>query len=251
MSGESFSSMPTNKPTATEAVENVAGCLFDESVDLGENAGATAMQRAADADLMAVIGRKLKRARKAAGMSESVAALHLAHEGVTQISLFENGKRYPGIRNLRLLASLYGVTTDFLVDLHDDILAGPEDSNQVVLRNIVSNSLSEHFTQFVGNLAQRNAIMIEGLSVDRKLLRQTVRRVAELTEAMAVVTRQPEFEELRGGAKLARVIAEIHESMGAFVTKDRLESLALEDERQETISPAHIKQQAEQLMIQL
>jgi len=233
---------------------NLNSCLFDETVYLGEGAGPTEMRRAAEVELCGVIGRKLRRARKAAGMSESVAGLKLSHEGVTQISLFENGRRGPSLGNLKLLAELYGVTTDYLLDMHDNILAQPEEGNQAVLCAIVSGSLSQHFTEMVDNLAKRNAIVIEGLSMDRVLMLELVSRVTELRSALDVVKRHaPEFEDIRGGAKLARVVAELHDSMGAFATRKRLEGLALVDEEQEhiAVSAEVVAQRVQQLMIQL
>ena len=144
--------------------------LFDVSEDLGVGAGDVERRRIEDAKLMKVIGAKLHRARVLSGLSENAVGLALHHSGVTQVSLYENGKRFPSYSNLRVMAKLYGVTVDYLLDMHDDILMEPEEGNQAVLRGVVAASITQDFTHFVDVMAKRNALVIEGLSRDRLLL---------------------------------------------------------------------------------
>lgn len=249
--------MDGDKTTAASAAEtdqasgdprSAALSLFCESEDLGVGAGSNERRRAEETRLMGIVGRKLRRARKAAGLSESAAGLALAQEGVTMISLYENGHRLPSLANLRLMAQLYGVTTDYLLDMHDDILAEPEEGNQAVLRGIISASLMGQFGQFVDGISRRNAIMIEALSLDRALLSNLAGVATDLVSALNVVkTHAPEFEEIRGGAKLVRLVGELHGSMSEQIRR-RAREEAMADYEPFYPAPEQIAQQVQQLL---
>lgn len=249
--------MDGDKTTAASATEadqasgdprSAALSLFCESDDLGVGAGSNERRRAEETRLMGIVGRKLRRARKAAGLSESAAGLALAQEGVTMISLYENGHRLPSLANLRLMAQLYGVTTDYLLDMHDDILAEPEEGNQAVLRGIISASLMGQFGQFVDGISRRNAIMIEALSLDRALLSNLAGVATDLVSALNVVkTHAPEFEEIRGGAKLVRLVGELHGSMSEQIRR-RAREEAMADYEPFCPAPEQIAKQVQQLL---
>lgn len=222
--------------------------LFCDSDDLGVGAGKSERRRAEESKLMAVLGAKLRRARKAAGLSESAAGLALAQEGVTMISLYENGHRLPSLTNIRLMAQLYGVTTDYLLDMHDDILAEPEEGNQAVLRGIISASLMGQFGQFVDVMSRRNSVMIEALSLDRALLSSLAVVATDLVSALNVVkTHAPEFEEIRGGAKLVRLVGELHGSMSEQIRR-RAREEAMADYEPFYPAPDQIAQHVQQLL---
>ncbi len=55
----------------------------------------------------------LKAARESAGMSQKQVAITLKVSGPT-VSQWESGKKTPTLENLRALASLYGVSLDYL-----------------------------------------------------------------------------------------------------------------------------------------
>ncbi|WP_219097605.1 helix-turn-helix domain-containing protein [Pseudomonas sp. UMAB-40] len=231
------------QPSAPSALS-----LFCESEDLGVGAGKSERRRAEESRLMAVLGAKLRRARKAAGMSESAAGLALAQEGVTMISLYENGHRLPSLSNIRLLAQLYGVTTDYLLDMHDDIVAVPEEGNQAVIRGIISTALVGEFGQFVDAMARRNSIMIEALSLDRALLSSLAVVATDLVSALNVIkTHAPEFEEIRGGAKLVRLVGELHVSMSEQIRR-RAREEAMANYEPYYPAPEQIVKQVQQIL---
>ncbi|WP_060495210.1 helix-turn-helix domain-containing protein [Pseudomonas sp. GTC 16482] len=251
MSEDTFKS-PTEATNELPAVLSEGkSSLFDVSENLGEGESPQAQLRSEELAFAMVVGAKLRKARKAAGYTESTAALALSHKGVTQISLFENGRRPISLPNLRLLADLYGVTTDWLLDRHDDILACPQESNQAVLKGVVVATLAHDFTSFVSAMAQRNALMIEGLSADRVLLRQTAHLSEELASALKVFQKHAkDFEGMRGGAKLARLIGELHGSMGECLKRQRLEQAMAEYELH-VPAPERIQEQVQQMMLRL
>ena len=226
---KSIAAANTEQVKATDGTRAVAPSLFGEDEDLGVGAGQAERRRAEEVRLAGIVGPKLRRARKLAGLSESAAGVALAQSGITMISLYENGHRLPSVPNLRLMAQLYGVTTDYLLDMHDDIVAVPEEGNQAVLKGVITASLSLQFSQFIEALSRRNAVMIEALSLDRVLLSQVAVTAIELASALAVFkTHAPKnFDEIRGGAKLNRLVSELHESMGEHIRRrEREEALA-------------------------
>lgn len=225
--------------------------LFAETEDLGQGAGPLAQLREQESVFMKVVGARLRKARKAAGLSESAAGLALDHNGVTQISLFENGHRFPSMLNLKLLADLYGVTTDYLLNRNDDILACPEEGNQAVLRGAVVACLSHDFNTFVNGMAQRNALVLQGLSSDRVLLRNVAGLSEDLVQALEVFKRYaPDFEGIRGGAKLGRLVGELHGSMGQCLKRQRMEQ-EMADYELVAPPPEVIVQKVEQMMLTL
>jgi transcriptional regulator with XRE-family HTH domain len=225
--------------------------LFAESEDLGLGAGPLAQLREQESAYMKVVGARLRKARKAAGLSESAAGLALDHNGVTQISLFENGHRFPSMLNLKRLADLYGVTTDYLLGRNEDILSCPEEGNQAVLRGVMVATLTHDFTTFVNGMAQRNALMIQGLSSDRVLLRSVAGLSEDLVQALEVFKRYaPDFEGIRGGAKLGRLVGELHGSMGECIRRQRMEQ-AMADHELVVPAPEVVRQKVEQMMLTL
>lgn len=249
MDGETtIAAATTEQGTTPGDSRTTSPTLFCESEDLGVGAGLNERRRAEESRLMAIMGRKLRRARKAAGLSESAAGIALAQEGVTMISLYENGHRLPSLANVRLMAQLYGVTTDYLLDMHDDILAEPEDGNQAVLRGIISTSLKGQFGQFVDVMSRRNSIMIEALSLDRALLSNLAVVATEMVSALNVFkTHAPNFDEIRGGAKLDRLVGELHGSMSEQIRRRQREE-AMADYEPFHPSPEQIAQQVQQLL---
>lgn len=222
--------------------------LFGEDVDLGVGSGPTDMSRQADVEMMNIVGPRLRRARKLAGYSESAAGLALAHKGVTQISLFENGHRAPSLNNLRLLANLYGVTVDYLLGLHDDIARQPEEGNQAVLCGVMAEAVGSQFHRMVDAMARTSSIMLEGFSLDRVLLGEVAGTVEELCTALDVAHRQPEFQDLKGGAKLVRLVGELRDSMKEQFKRLKRERMAMDELETVTVSPELIKQKVQQLL---
>lgn len=228
-----------------------AESLFDESVDLGVGSSPTDLTRQAEAELMAIVGPRLRKARRLAKYSESAAGLALAHKGVTQVSLFENGHRAPSLHNLTLLARFYGTTTDYLLGMHDDVAMAPEEGNQAVLCGVMAEAMSGHFHGMINAMAKRSAIMLEGFSLDRQLLNKLAKQVTELCTAVEVVARKPEFEEVRGGAKLVRLIDELRGSMQEQIKRVERESMALNEVDAPEVGPEVIKQKVQQLLFEI
>lgn len=249
MSGDKAIAAATTEQTGQEPGDTpVTSALFCESEDLGVGAGMNERRRAEEARLSGILGRKLRRARRLAGFSESQAGLALAQEGMTMISLYENGHRLPSLINVRLMAQLYGVTTDYLLDMHDDILAEPEEGNQAVLLGVISTSLTGEFGRFVEALSRRNSIMIEALSLDRVLLTQIAGISRELVSALNVFkTHANNFDEIRGGAKLDRLVSELHGSMSEQIRR-RAREEAMVDYEPCGPAPEQIAKQVQQLL---
>lgn len=251
MYADSFQEPQEGEKEHGKASLSPAFALFDENEDLGTGSSPSDLSRQAEAELMAIVGPRLRRARKLARFSESAAGLALAHKGVTQISLFENGRRAPSLNNLRLLANLYSVTTDYLLGAHDDVTRAPEEGNQAVLCGVMAEAMSSQFHRMVDGMARQSAIMLEGFSVDRVLLDAVATRVEELSGALDVMRSQPEFEDIRNGAKVLRLVGELRDSMKEQVSRVKRERLALSEVDHVPIAREQFKERVQQLLFEV
>lgn len=248
MYADSFSEPKQGQNEAEKGVLIPAATLFDENEDLGTGASPSEQYRQAEAELMAIVGPRLRKARKLAGFSESAAGLALAHKGVTQISLFENGRRAPSLNNLRLMANLYCVTTDYLLGAHDDVTRAPEEGNQAVLVGVIAEAVGSQFQSMVGAMARQSAIMLEGFSADRDLLRSVATLVDDLGSALEVTSSQAGFDDLRNGAKVLRLMGELRVTMQEHCSRVRLEKMAHDEVEPVAINPTEIKERVQQLL---
>jgi transcriptional regulator with XRE-family HTH domain len=243
-----------NKGRKVEAKGDSApvASLFDESVDLGEGLSPDARARKLEAELMAITGPRLRRARKLAHYSESAAGIAMSHKGVSQISQFENGHRAPSLHNLTVLARFYGTTTDYLLGMHDDItLSSPEEGNQALLVGVMAEAMSSQFHDMVNAMSKRSGIMLEGYSVDRVLLGKVAEKVQELAQAVEVVARQPEFQDVRNGAKVIRLVTELRDSMKGHIKRVERERMALNEVEKPEVEPQVIKQNIQRMLFEV
>lgn len=159
-------------------------------------------------ELKQVLGRRLRAARRAAGLSELDAAEALMHKGITQVSLAESGSRIPPLLDLMKYADLYCVPVDFLLGRISDPLAEPEEHGQSLIARNVSNAIMGCFERFSQAVAEHSAVCISGHRADRQDIREAVRLAKEARTALKRVKElNPEYEELRGGAKLESALS--------------------------------------------
>ncbi|WP_217352456.1 helix-turn-helix domain-containing protein [Candidatus Viridilinea mediisalina] len=69
------------------------------------------------------LGRRLRTARFAAGLTVREAAARAGLPGHTQLVRYENGRAQPPLERLAALASAYGTTLSALLALHDEAVA--------------------------------------------------------------------------------------------------------------------------------
>jgi transcriptional regulator with XRE-family HTH domain len=159
-------------------------------------------------ELMQVVGRRLKAARRAAGMSQAQAAHVLRHKGITQVSLAEDGKRLPPIFDLVKYADLYSVPLDFLVGRIDDPLMEAGENNQGIVVRTVTHGIQELFGKFATAVAGHVSVSISGIRGDR---RDMVKMIGLAEEAEVALRRlkelNPGFEEdMRGSSRLDSIL---------------------------------------------
>lgn len=224
-----------------EAVENCSGMkpypstsqseMFNQT-DSGEELtqGLREEEKNKDKALRETLSKRLTRARRAAGFKEADVAVAISHSGRTMISLFENGHRKPSLENIIALAELYGVTTDYLLGLTDDLALSPEEGNQALIVGLVKGVVSGHVDKFLNALCSATAVSIEGVSLDRALMHRVCGIVGELVSAFDVVIKHhgDVFNDLRGGSKLQRLISELETSLSERIRSKQLEK-ALSD----------------------
>lgn len=196
--------------------------------------------------LARAVGKRLKAARRAAGVSQAQAAARLNQKGITQISLAEDGKRMPTLLDMVKYADLYAVPIDFLLARIDDPIAEAQEQGQAMIVRSVAHSIGGMFGQFANAVAAHVSISLSHLRQDRADLQDAIEAADEVERALTKVRElNPEFDELRNGAKLESTVkrlAGIGKRMATRVQDERVHldmiDKALEIERVE----GHIQQ---------
>lgn len=188
-----------------------SGHTLFEAGECGEGMDPSHRSREEYLSLLELCGRRLLRARRAAGYKQLDVAKKLNHTNLTMISLYENGRRAVPLKDLCILADLYVVSTDYLLMRTDDIGMAPEEGNQALIMGVVKGVLMAHAEQYMSGLAKVTAISVESASNDRVLLGRLTDISMELTSALGVIRKHHSgvFETLRGGGKLERLVAEM------------------------------------------
>ncbi|GHP13224.1 hypothetical protein YK48G_06490 [Lentilactobacillus fungorum] len=84
---------------------------------------------------MADLSQQLKKARLNKGLSQNEVAtiLHISRQS---ISKWENGRSYPDIDNLISLSQLYGISTDQLLQHHDQLAQEAKDRQTIPMGDV-------------------------------------------------------------------------------------------------------------------
>ncbi|WP_426237363.1 helix-turn-helix domain-containing protein [Pseudomonas sp. TWP3-2] len=201
-----------------------------ESDECGEGMSPASRSKEEEQALRDIVGARLVRARRAAGLKDLDVAIRLGHSNLTMISLFENGHRSPSLKNLQVLADLYSVTTDYLLGRTDNLGLEPEEGNQALITGVLTGVLTKYNQRYLEGLASVMAIGVEGASMDRVLLGKVADISVELSDSLAVIRKHhgAAFEGLRGGGKLERLISEFSVTMKDHISRKQHESALIE-----------------------
>lgn len=205
--------------------------LFDPD-ECGEGMSPSSRDKAEEQALRDVVAKRLVRARRAAGFKDLEVARRLGHANLTMISLFENGHRSPSLKNLQVLADLYGVTTDYLLGRTDNLGLAPEEGNQALITGVLTGVLTGYNQKYLEGLAEVTAVAVEGASMDRVLLDKVADTSVELCNSLELIRKHhgQVFDDLRGGAKLGRLISELHVSVQSRIACKQREKALIEYE---------------------
>lgn len=161
-----------------------------------------------DKALAELIAKRIKEARQLNGISLEVAARRMGYKNDSQLSKLENAfdGRMPTVKRLLQISRMYGVSCDYLLGLTDDWDADEHHDRTVHIVAHLFDNLS------VARRAEIKAIC----SLSRRVAdmeRVVIRLVNSAAETENAMTRfvdlNPTFkDEMRGGAKLARLIGE-------------------------------------------
>ncbi len=196
------------------------------------------------------LGKRLRAARKGAGLTEMDACRAVGQKEQTQVSLWETGDRLPPMLAVVKLAKLYCVPTDYLLQLHDDPIADPMETNQGVVVSAVKTTITSSFQLFCEMIGQQVAVTVDGFNTDRQEL---IEMCSLSREALAAVNRlielNPEFEEeWRGSAAVMRTLHRMQEKSQDFTKRLEAECLRkrLIDQQ---VSHTEMHEKAEQFML--
>lgn len=216
----------------------------------GEGMGPDSIIQEQEDEILKALGARLVRARNANKIKPQEVVRYLGHSSLTMISLYENGRRAPSLRNLVKLADAYGVTTDYLLNRTDDLELQPEEGNQALIKAALKGALAAYTEQFLDGMAQSSSITIESLSGDHVLLDRLTEQFAELRASLTVIRQHhgQQFEQLRGGAKLVRLVGEIEDTLTPRI-KRKAHVKALAEYEHPTCDPQKIEQAVKQLLL--
>lgn len=161
--------------------------------------------------LSETIAKRLRAARRASGMKQPEVANLVGQKGMTQVSLWEAGKRLPKLEDLINMARIYGVPMDFLCGLSDDPLADREENNQGFLANLISSAIQKNHLSWLNATSQSVAIAIKSQSQDRHDLGKIASRLLEVLRAYERVKElNPGFDEdIRGASNLEDALGKL------------------------------------------
>lgn len=227
-----------------------ANALLFSAEESGEGAGPASVIREQEEEILRALGARLVRARNANKIKPQEVVEALGHSNLTMISLFENGRRAPSLRNLVKLADAYGVTTDYLLKRTDDLELQPEEGNQALIKAAIKGALAAYTERFLDGMAQSSSITIEALSGDHVLLDRLTEKFAEIRESLATIRQHhgAQFEQLRGGAKLERLVGEIEDTLTPRI-KRKAHAKALAEYEHPVCDPKEIEQAVQQLLL--
>jgi len=234
---------------------DAAGALRQETQlftaeEAGEGMGPVSTLKEQEEALLKIVGSRLVRARNANKIKPLDVAEALGHSNLTMVSLFENSRRAPSLRNLVALADAYGVTTDYLLGRTDDLELQPEEGNQNLIKAAIKGALAAYTEQFLDGMARSSSITIEAMSGDHVLLDRITELFGEVRSALSVIRKHhgAQFDELRGGSKLVRHLGEIEDTLTPRIQrKERIRALA--EYEHPVCDPQRIEQAVQQLLL--
>jgi len=174
--------------------------------------------------LAKIVGKRLRASRRAAGVSQAQAADRLSQKGITQISLAEDGQRLPTLLDMLKYADLYAVPLDFLLGRIDDPIAEADEQGQGIVVRAVAHSIGELFGKFTTAVAAHVSVSVSNHRHDRYDLLDAIQAAEEAELALARVRElNPEFEDLRNGARLEASLRRLSSIGKRAATRIRVE----------------------------
>lgn len=167
-------------------------------------------------DIKRAVGLRMEEARNIAGMSQTAAAHALGYVQPVQLSQFEAGKRYPPVEVLMKCAELYGTTTDFLLCRCDD---ADRDPAVAASRHVVARVTAEmqHLIGTMTNYTVEVVRRVMPTAADSQRL--AILTLEASTALTALRASCPEFDDLRGGAKLVAKMEAASTAASAYAEK--------------------------------
>lgn len=172
-----------------------------------------------------IIGARIKAARELCGFSQQKASSLLGYANSSKLAKVEgNSIDAVPLWLIPKAANVYGVSIDFLFGVSECWQRDPTAAQE----QQIIKWLEKHYQQI--QTAQSSAIQAlydKHVELERSVNRFLDRAKENLECVTRVQELNPEFEDLRGGAKLLRVIAETaEEAMGLSYELQKLRALA-------------------------
>jgi transcriptional regulator with XRE-family HTH domain len=162
-------------------------------------------RKKAQVELCRVIGSRLREAREMCGLQLTTAALRLGYRNGSKLSKIENATDGGSVPVLTLYraAMLYEVATDYLFGASDDWEVGPQKRQERAVSRWLFSAWEQARARDMGELVRLHdrldllSAEIPRLQAQAESAKVALARFAELN---------PEFEDMRGGARLAAAV---------------------------------------------
>jgi len=161
------------------------------------------------AALVGVIGARMKEARELCGFTQLKAASLLDYRNSSKLNKIERAS-VPSVSAITIFkaAKHYDVSTDFLYGISSDWERDPVVSQQ----RQIGQWLFEHWERAKQVEVNAIRVLFNKLSVIEKAVSRAVNRGNENIEALnRFIELNPDFDNMRGGAKLLRLMQETAE----------------------------------------
>lgn len=216
--------------------------IMTDQLDLGREPAAN--EPAADADEAAtlvqeralvrnVVAQRFVLARELNGLSQTAGAHAIGYAKSGQLSLIESGRKAPPLDVLLKASEAYSVSIDFLLGVSDHEERDPRLARRAAMRSFVGGSI-RGLADVLADVGER---LIEAPAVDAEPLATAAGRVVQ---SFARVAARPDFQEIRGGATVAREVRELEAALQP-VLRDLHRFAALDAEMRQRIAQARLR----------
>jgi transcriptional regulator with XRE-family HTH domain len=156
-----------------------------------------------------VVGPRLCAAREIAGLSQTAAATGLGYATPAQLNQHEQGRRLMPLPELIRAAEIYGTSVEYLVGTTNEPERDPARALRAAavrgLRGML-DGMAERMTDEIGRFAAL-------CGPDATNARAVLAAGTKLLDALGFIQRNPEFDDLPGGATVVRVAREFEDRL--------------------------------------
>lgn len=183
-----------------------------------------------NAKLRKIIGARFIEAREINGWGQTDAAMRLGYSNSTQLSLIERGERLPPVEIIKHAATVYGVSTDYLMGLSDEPDRDPKQAEKRAAMRQVQEMLVANAESMIETMLDHIANGAPTVQTTRTLVDGCKKHIESLKRFIELNSKK--FEVMRGGSpvlsSLEAITALVEHSDQLLYRHDHFVNKALE-----------------------